>query len=69
MEEAKKREHTKALKKAEQLCKEFGFTPGMLQGVLAQRSQSISKNLRHLLARKLYPPYACLVLLNGAGSF
>ena len=44
MEEAKKREHTKALKKAEQLCKEFGFTPGMLQGVLAQRSQSISKN-------------------------
>ena len=36
MEEAKKREHTEALKKAEQLCKEFGFTTGMLQGVLGK---------------------------------
>jgi len=33
MEEAKKRE---ALKKVKLLCKEFGFTAGMLQGVLAK---------------------------------
>lgn len=36
MEEAKKRERAKALKKVKQLCKEFGFTAGMLQGVLAK---------------------------------
>ena len=35
MEEAKKRERAEALKKVKQLCKEFGFTAGMLQGVLA----------------------------------
>ena len=69
MEEAKKREHTKALKKAEQLCKEFGFTPGMLQGVLGKGRNRSPKTLRHLLARKLNPPYACLELWNGAGSF
>ena len=36
MEQAKKRERTEALKKVKQLCKEFGFTAGMLQGVLAK---------------------------------
>ena len=36
MEEAKKRERAEALKKVKQLCKEFGFTAGMLQGVLAK---------------------------------
>ena len=36
MEEAKKRERAEALKKVKQLCKEFGLTAGMLQGVLAQ---------------------------------
>jgi hypothetical protein len=36
MEEAKKRERAVALKKVKQLCKEFGFTAGMLQGVLAR---------------------------------
>ena len=33
MEQAKKRERAEALKKVKQLCKEFGFTAGMLQGV------------------------------------
>jgi DNA-binding protein H-NS len=36
MEQAKKRERTEALKKVKQLCKKFGFTAGMLQGVLAK---------------------------------
>ena len=36
MEEAKKRERAEALKKVKQLCKEFGLTAGMLQGVLAK---------------------------------
>ena len=36
MEQAKKRERTEALKKVKQLCKEFGFTAEMLQGVLAK---------------------------------
>ena len=36
MEEAKKRERAKALKKVKQLCKEFVFTAAMLQGVLAK---------------------------------
>ena len=36
MEQAKKRERAEALKKVKQLCKEFGFTAGMLQGVLAK---------------------------------
>lgn len=36
MEQAKKRERTEALKKVKQLCKGFGFTAGMLQGVLAK---------------------------------
>ena len=36
MEEAKKRECAEALKKVKQLCKEFGFTAGMLQGLLAR---------------------------------
>ena len=36
MEQAKKRERTEALKKVKQLSKGFGFTAGMLQGVLAK---------------------------------
>lgn len=36
MEEAKKRERAEALKTVKQLCKEFGFTAGMSQGVLAK---------------------------------
>jgi hypothetical protein len=36
MEQAKKRERAEALKKVKQLCKKFGFTAGMLQGVLAK---------------------------------
>ena len=36
MEEAKKRERAEALEKVDQLCKEFGFTAGMLRGVLAK---------------------------------
>ena len=36
MAEAKKNERTVALKKVKELCKEFGFTAGMLKGVLAE---------------------------------
>ena len=35
MVEAKKNERTNALKEVKILCKEFGFTAGMLKGVLA----------------------------------
>jgi len=34
--EAKKNERTDALKKVKELCKEFGFTAGMLKGALAE---------------------------------
>ena len=43
MEEAKKRERAEALKKVKQLCKEFVFTAGMLQGVLAKGRNRTSK--------------------------
>ena len=43
MEQAKKRERAEALKKVKQLCKEFGFTAGMLQDVLAKGRNSTSK--------------------------
>ena len=43
MEEAKKRERAEALKKVKHLCKEFGFTAGMLQGVLAKGRNRSSK--------------------------
>ena len=43
MEEAKKLERAEALKKVKQLCKEFGFTAGMLQGVLAKGRNRSSK--------------------------
>ena len=36
MAEAKKNERTDALRKVKELCKEFGFTAGMLKGVLAE---------------------------------
>jgi hypothetical protein len=36
MVEAKKRERADALKKVKELCKEFGFTAGMLKGALAK---------------------------------
>jgi len=35
MLEAKKNERTDALKEVKELCKEFGFTAGMLKGALA----------------------------------
>ena len=34
--EAKKRERAEALKKVKELCKEFGFTAGVLKGALAE---------------------------------
>ena len=34
--EAKKNEHTNALKEVNRLCKEFGFTAGILKGALAE---------------------------------
>jgi predicted glycosyl hydrolase (DUF1957 family) len=36
MVEAKKNERTNALKEVKRLCKEFGFTAGMLKGSLAE---------------------------------
>ena len=36
MAEAKKNERTVALKKVKELCKEFGFTAGMLKGSIAE---------------------------------
>ncbi|MEP1340648.1 MAG: H-NS family nucleoid-associated regulatory protein [Ekhidna sp.] len=36
MAEAKKNERAKALKEVKQLCKDFGFTAGMLKGFLAE---------------------------------
>ena len=39
MAEAKKNERTNALKEVKRLCKEFGFTAGMLKGSLAVREK------------------------------
>lgn len=36
MAEAKKNERASALKEVKRLCKEFGFTSGMLKGALAK---------------------------------
>ena len=36
MVQAKKRERAEALKKIKELCKESGFTVGMLKGALAE---------------------------------
>jgi hypothetical protein len=36
MVEAKKNERANALKEVKRLCKEFGFTAGMLKGSLAE---------------------------------
>ena len=36
MVEAKKNERTNALKEVKRLCKEFGFTAGMLRGALVK---------------------------------
>ena len=38
MVEAKKNERANALKEVKCLCKEFGFTAGMLKGILAKGS-------------------------------
>ena len=43
MIEAKKRERAQALKKVKKLCKEFRFTAGMLQDVLARGRKTRSK--------------------------
>ena len=44
MIEAKKNERANALKEAKPLCKEFGFTAGMLKGSLAEgRKKNASK--------------------------
>ena len=36
MVEEKKNERANALKEVKRLCKEFGFTAGMLKGILAE---------------------------------
>jgi DNA-binding protein H-NS len=58
MEEAKKRERAEALKKVKLLCKEFGFTAGMLQGVLAKGRNRTPKTQAVLIGRGFSPPYA-----------
>ena len=40
MAEAKKKERTVAHKEVERLCKEFGFTAGMLKGSIAEGRKS-----------------------------
>ena len=40
MVEAKKNERANALKEVKRLCKEFGFTAGMLKGSLAEGRKS-----------------------------
>ena len=40
MVEAKKNERANVLKEVERLCKEFGFTAGMLKGALAKGRKS-----------------------------
>jgi hypothetical protein len=40
--EAKKNEHVNALKEVKRLCKEFGFTAGMLKGSLAEGKKTKS---------------------------
>ena len=41
MIEAKKNERTNALKEVKHLCKEFGFTSGMLKGSLAESRRKL----------------------------
>lgn len=36
MDQAKKNEHANALNEVKRICKEFGFTAGMLKGALAK---------------------------------
>ena len=45
MVEAKKNERANALKEVKRLCKDFGFTAGMLKGSIAEgrKKQRISK--------------------------
>jgi hypothetical protein len=44
MVEAKKNKRTDALKTVKRLCKEFGFTAGMLKGSLAEGRKAKSNN-------------------------
>jgi len=41
---AKERERKEALKKVRELCKEFGFTAGMLKGCLAEGRKAKTKD-------------------------
>ena len=42
MTQAKKNERANALKEVKRLCKEFGFTAGMLKGSLAEEEKQMS---------------------------
>lgn len=39
MVQAKNNEHANALKEVKRVCKEFGFTAGMLKGALAEERE------------------------------
>ena len=41
MIESKKNEHANALKEVKRLCKEFGFTAGMLKDLLTEGKKKI----------------------------
>ena len=45
MVEAKKNESANALKEVKRLCKEFGFTAGMLKGSLAEERKTKGASL------------------------
>ena len=56
MAEAKKNERANALKEVKRLCKEFGFTAGMLKGSLAEgrkKTMKISKFIEIIKYKKL----------------
>ena len=54
MVEAKKNERANALKEVKRLCKEFGFTAGMLKGALAEGRKKAMKQDNFLELRKQF---------------
>ena len=55
MVEAKKNERANALKEVKRLCKEFGFTAGMLKGSLAEGRKQKWLFSRSLTTPQSYP--------------
>ena len=53
MVEAKKNERAIALKEVKRLCKEFGFTTGMLKGALAEGRKA--KKVSYFILKPFQP--------------